>query len=57
MASAFRRERPLLDREMHRLAVAYRWSLDDILSLPRTQRRSLVSLAEAEWQAGAAEAW
>jgi hypothetical protein len=34
--------------EIHRLAAAYGWSLDEILSLTRTERRKLVELVEDE---------
>jgi hypothetical protein len=46
--SALRKERPLLAREVHRLASAYHWSLSEILGIPRSQRRMFVGLAEAE---------
>ena len=48
LLSALRQERGQLAREVHRLASAYGWSLSEILSLPRSQRRSLVALIEAE---------
>lgn len=35
-------------REVHRLAVAYGWSLNEILSLSRTQRRTFVEFVEGE---------
>lgn len=35
-------------REVHLLARAYGWSLPEILDLPRSQRRTLVELIEAE---------
>lgn len=41
-------ERSQLAQEIHRLASAYGWSLNEILSLPRSRRRSLVDLIEAE---------
>ncbi len=34
--------------EIHRLAAAYGWSLDEILSLTRTERRKMVELVEDE---------
>lgn len=46
--SALRKERPLLAREVHRLATAYHWSLREILGMLRSQRRIFVGLAEAE---------
>ncbi len=45
-------ERRFLTHEIHRLAVSYGWSLRDILSLSRGDRRSLVRRVEAEWAAG-----
>jgi hypothetical protein len=41
-------ERPRLGRDLHRIAAAYHWSRQDILGLPRSQRRELVELIEAE---------
>jgi hypothetical protein len=35
-------------REVHRLATAYGWSLEEILGLPRRRRRAYVALVEAE---------
>lgn len=45
---ALGRERALLSREIHCLAAAYHWSLDEILRLPRSARRNQVALIEAE---------
>jgi hypothetical protein len=42
--AAFARERPLLVREIHALASAYRWSFAEIVGLPREQRRALVEI-------------
>mgnify|MGYP003577260880 CR=1 FL=1 len=44
-------ERRFLTHEIHRLALSYGWSLRDILSLSRGDRRSLVRRVEAEWAA------
>lgn len=41
-------EREALLREVHRLAIAYGWSLREILRLPRAERRSLVKMVEVE---------
>ena len=41
-------ERGKLMTEIHSLASSYGWSLADILNLPRSQRRSLAGLIEAE---------
>lgn len=46
--ASLRSERPLLLREIHRLAMAYQWSQEAILRLPRSQRRAYVALVEAE---------
>lgn len=46
--ASLRNERPLLVREIHRLAMAYQWSQKAILRLPRGQRRAYVALVEAE---------
>ena len=35
-------------KDIHRLASAYRWSLEEILSLERTERKMLVQLIEAD---------
>lgn len=34
--------------DVHRLALAYRWSLTEILSLPRSRRRALVALLDGD---------
>jgi hypothetical protein len=44
LRAAFRRERPLLMREIHTLASAYRWSFAEIVGLPREQRRAQVEI-------------
>jgi hypothetical protein len=41
-------ERRRLLAEINRIAVAYTWTLDEILSLTRTDRRVLVELIESE---------
>jgi len=46
-----------LHEDIHRLALAYRWSLHEILSLPRSRRRALVALLEGDtvassWEPG-----
>jgi hypothetical protein len=46
--SALVRERPILLREVHRLAAAYHWSCEEIMALPRSIRRAHVALIEAE---------
>lgn len=45
---ALEQERIRLGREIHRIASTYQWSLDDILSLERSERRRLVQLIEAD---------
>jgi hypothetical protein len=34
--------------DLHRLALAYRWSMTEILSLPRSRRRALVALLDGD---------
>lgn len=48
LLTALLREVPGLAREVHRIAVAYGWTLTEILELPRNQRRLYVALIEAE---------
>jgi hypothetical protein len=48
LIASLARERPFLLREMHLLARAYGWSLTEILSLSRDDRRALARLCEAE---------
>jgi hypothetical protein len=48
LLGALRQERRRLLGEVHRIALAYRWSLDAILSLTRGDRRQYVELIEAE---------
>jgi len=44
LLAALARERPLLVREIHALASAYRWSFAEIVSLSREQRRAQVDV-------------
>jgi hypothetical protein len=55
LLSALLEERPQLARDIHLLASTYGWSLSEILDLPRSQRRSLVALVEAERSLGRSE--
>jgi len=48
LLQALLQERDELRREVHRLATAYGWSHRVILSLPRSERRTLVRLVETE---------
>lgn len=48
LLTALTRETAGLAREVHRIAVAYGWSLAEILELPRSQRRLHVGLIDAE---------
>lgn len=48
LVGALTAERRFLTREVHRLAAAYGWGLDDILRLSREDRRTLVRQVEAE---------
>lgn len=41
-------ERPRLHQEIHRLALAYGWSLNEILSLRRRERRQFVELIDSD---------
>jgi hypothetical protein len=45
---AIAQERPLIAREIHRIASAYGWSLQEILGLRRSERRQFVELIESE---------
>jgi hypothetical protein len=46
--ASLQRERPILLREIHRLASAYHWGLDDIMALPRSLRQAHVTLIEVD---------
>lgn len=46
--ASLQRERPILLREIHRLASAYHWRREDIMALPRSLRRAHVALIEAD---------
>ena len=46
--STLARERPILLREIHRIASAYHWSSHEIMSLPRSLRRAHVALVEVD---------
>jgi len=46
--SALARERPILLREIHRIASAYHWSSHEIMALPRSLRRAQVALVEGD---------
>lgn len=48
LLSALHTEQSHLTLEIHRLATAYGWTLSEILSLPRSRRKSCVRLIEAE---------
>ena len=48
LLSALLGERRQLTLEIHRLATAYGWSLAEILSLPRSERRHFVELIDQE---------
>jgi hypothetical protein len=52
LLTAIKQERNRLMHEVHRLASAYGWSLDEIMSLARNRRRALASLVEAELRGG-----
>lgn len=46
--ASLQRERPILLREIHRLASAYHWGLEDIMGLPRSLRQAHVALIEVD---------
>lgn len=46
---ALEQQRKQIAREVHRLAVAYGWSLNEILGLSRSQRKAFVDFIEAEF--------
>jgi hypothetical protein len=48
LLSALKAEQPRLAQEVHRVATAYGWGLNEILGLARSQRRAYVTLIEAE---------
>jgi len=52
LAACLARERRWLHHEVHRMAKAYGWSLDEILSLPRSDRRAYVRLIAGESSGG-----
>ena len=45
---AIAQERPIIAREIHRIAAVYGWSLQEILGLSRSERRQFVELIESE---------
>jgi hypothetical protein len=45
---AIRQERAQLSQEIHRIASAYGWGLDEILGLERSERRALAELIESD---------
>lgn len=55
LLSALLQERDWLMQEIHRVAGAYGWRLEEILSLPRSRRRMLAALIEAERTVGRRE--
>ena len=48
LLQSLEQERKQIAREIHRLASAYQWSLAEILSLRRSERRAFVELIESE---------
>ena len=46
---ALEQQRKQAAREVHRLAVAYGWGLNEILGLPRSQRKAFVEFIEADF--------
>jgi hypothetical protein len=49
LLTALEQEQRRLMQEVHRMAIAYGWSLTEILGLSRRHRRELIALIEAEW--------
>ena len=49
---ALQQQRRQISRDIHRLAVAYGWSLNEILSLSRNQRRAFVEFIEGHSPTG-----
>lgn len=49
LLTALEQEKSRLAWEVHRLACAYGWSLEEILGLPRSLRRTYVALVESEF--------
>lgn len=45
---ALAQEKPVLTREVHRIATVYRWGYEEIMSLTREDRRAFVRLIEGE---------
>jgi hypothetical protein len=60
LLAALARERPLLVREIHALATAYRWSFAEIVGLSREQRRAqveVIAYARDGAELGAERGW
>jgi len=47
LLTAIKQDKKLLVQEIHMLASSYGWGLQDILGLPRTERKALVSFIDA----------
>ena len=48
LLGALQAEQRQIAQEVHLLALTYRWNLNDILSLPRRQRRAYVALIQSQ---------
>jgi hypothetical protein len=57
LLTALRRDRRRLMREIHLIASAYGWSLDEILSLDRQERQALATHIEADRSGTRGVAW
>jgi len=57
LMAALARERPIVTREVHHLAMAYKWSRAEIMALPRSIRRDHVRLVLSDYSKPGVAAW
>lgn len=57
LLSALERERPVILREIHHIAAAYRWPRSEIVALPRSMRREHVRLILSERAPRGVSSW
>ncbi len=55
--AALRRESPIIVREIHQIAMAYKWSRSEIMSLPRSLRREHVRLILSDQRPRGVSSW
>ncbi|MFL4470092.1 hypothetical protein ACERZ8_09515 [Tateyamaria armeniaca] len=55
--AALRRERPIIIREIHQIAMAYNWPRSEIMSLPRSLRREHVRLILSDHRPRGVSSW